>query len=117
MRKRGLFRLWVVFTVLFVPGLAFWGVNDNMDTWARLDKMAIDTCVSQEGRPGFDVDQCVHDAGADQTMFQHEHTTPGRYWAGALGISFVTDLIITALLVGAFFVGRWVVRGFRPEPK
>jgi hypothetical protein len=46
-------------------------------------------------------------------MFQHEHTTPGRYWGEALGLAFVADLMLMALVAGAFFVGRWVVRGFR----
>jgi hypothetical protein len=113
MRGRGLIRLWIVMSALFVPGLAFWAVNDNINTWAELDKITIQTCVNEEGKPNFDVDKCVHDAGADQTMFQHEHTTPGRYWAEALGFAFLFDLIVTALLVGALLVGRWVVQGFR----
>ena len=117
MRRRGLFRLWVVLTAIFVPGLAFWAVNDNMNTWSELDKISIQTCVSQEGSPNFNVDKCVHDAGADQTMFQHEHTNPGLYWGEALGFSFLVDLILTALVIGTFLVGRWVVRGFKAEPK
>lgn len=117
MRRRGLFRLWVVLTALFVPGLAFWAVNDSMNTWARIDKASVDLCVNQEGQPNFNVDKCVHDFGADQTMFQHEHTTPSRYWGMAMGFAFLADLIITALLVGAFLVGRWVVRGFKAELK
>ena len=115
MRARGVFRLWVVLTALFVPALAIWGYNDTVKTWEGLDRISIRLCVDQEGRAGFDVDKCVHDAGADQTIFQHEHTTPGRYWGEALAFSFIADLVLTAFVVGAFFVGRWVVRGFKPE--
>jgi hypothetical protein len=103
----------VVLTVIFVPGLAFWAVNDSINTWSELDKMAIQTCVNEEGPPNFDVDGCIHRAGAGQTMFQHEHVTPGRYWSEALGFAFLVDLILTALVTGLFLVGRWVVRGFR----
>lgn len=113
-RTRGVFRLWVVLTALFVPALAFWAVNDNMNTWERLDRITIEQCVNQEtADPRTDALACAHKRGADQTMFQHEHTTPGRYWGEALGFALVADLMLTALVVGAFFVGRWVVRGFR----
>jgi len=115
LKRRGLIRLWIVATAIFVPGLAYWAVNDNMKTWAQMDAISIRLCVDQEGRSNFDVDKCVHDAGADQTMFQHEQTTPGRYWAEALTFSFIIDVVLTALLVGAFLIGRWVVRGFRTE--
>jgi hypothetical protein len=33
----------------------------------------------------------------------------------ALGYSFVADLILTGLIVGLFFVVRWVLRGFKAE--
>jgi len=112
MRRRGLVRLWVVLSGLFVPAIAFWMVNDSMNTWAQLDKISVQTCVNREGEPNFNVDECVHDAGADKTVFQHEHTSPGRYWGEALGVAFLFDLVITALLAAAFFVVRWVVRGF-----
>jgi hypothetical protein len=115
MRRRGLIRLWIVATAIFVPAVALWMVNDSIDTWEELDKISIQTCVNREGEQNFNVDECVHAAGADQTAFQHEHTTAGAYWAEALGIAFLFDLMITALLVGAFFVGRWVIRGFRAE--
>jgi hypothetical protein len=92
-----------------------WTVNDNMKTWATLDQLAIQTCADREGSPNFNMDKCVHDAGADQTMFRHEHTTPARYWSEALGLSFAIGLVLTALVVSAFFVARWVIREFRTE--
>lgn len=110
--RRGLVRLWIVTSALFIPAVAFWMVNDSAKTWADLDRWAIQTCVSEEGSPNFNVDKCIHDAGADQTVFEHEHTAPGRYWGEALGIGFLLDLVITALFIGAFLVIRWVVRGF-----
>jgi hypothetical protein len=116
MRRRGLIRLWVVMTAVFVPGLAFWAVNDSMNTWARIDRITIEQCVNEEtADPRTDATACVHKRGADQTMFQHEHTTPGHYWRVALGFAFLFDLFITALILGAFFVGQWVVRGFKAE--
>jgi hypothetical protein len=117
MRRRGVFRLWVVLTVIFVPGLAFWMVHGSMATWDKLDRISIEQCGTWVGGSPPDYKECIHNAGADQTMFQHEHTTPGRYWGMALGIALLFDLIITALLVGAFYAGRWVVRGFKAEPK
>jgi len=115
MRHRGLFRLWVVLTAIFVPSLAFWAINDNTKTWAELDKASIQICVDQEGSPNFDVDGCIHRSGADQTMFQHEHTTPVRYWGEALAFSLIADLILTAFIIGLFYVVGWVVRGFKAE--
>ena len=116
MRRRGLFRLWVVATAILVPATAFWMVSDFINTWGEIDRNTIELCVNSEGPPPKeDATHCVHRMGADQTAFQHEHTTAGAYWGEALGIAFLFDLVITALLVGAFFVGRWVVRGFRAE--
>jgi hypothetical protein len=116
MRRRGLIRLWVVASAVFVPGVALWAVNDSMDTWARIDRMTIERCVNEEtADPRTDATKCVHREGADQDIYAHEYTSPGRYWSEALGFSFLFDLIITALLVGAFLVGRWVVRGFKAE--
>jgi hypothetical protein len=108
--------LWVVLTAFFVPALALWAVNDNMKTWQRLDRITIEQCVNEETADRrTDALLCAHKRGADQTMFQHEHTTSGRYWGEALGFAFIADLMLTALVVGAFFVGRWVVRGFKGE--
>ena len=118
MRRRGLVRLWVVASALLVPGLALWAVNDNINTWGRIDRMTIQECVNEEtADPRTDATACVHKRGADQDMFRHEHTTPGAYWGEALGFAFLFDLFLTAVLVGVFFVGRWVVRGFKAEPK
>jgi hypothetical protein len=108
--------LWVVLTVIFVPGLAFWAVNDSMNTWARIDRITIEQCVNAEtADPRTDATACVHSRGADQDLFEHEHTTPGAYWGKALAFSFAADLIATGLLIGLFLVGRWVVRGFKTE--
>jgi len=90
-------------------------VSDFIHTWDRLDSISIEACVNQEGSPNFNVDKCISDAGAGQTAFQHEHTTAGAYWAEAIGIAFVLDLVLPVLLIGAFFVVRWVVRGFKAE--
>jgi hypothetical protein len=115
MRRRGWLRLWIVATLVGVPGFAFWQVNDSMRTWDSLDKMAIDSCVAREGTPNFDVDKCAHEAGVGKTMFEHEGTTPGRYWSEALGVGLLFDLVLTGLVVGAFLVIRWVVRGFKDD--
>ena len=115
MRRRGWVRLWIVASAIFVPAVAFWEVNDFIDTWSELDNISIQACVDREGSPNFDVDKCAHDAGAYKTAFQHENISPGRYWAEALGIAFLVDLLLTGFLLGAFLVIRWVVRGFRNE--
>jgi hypothetical protein len=112
MRRRGLIRLWIVVTAIFVPAVAFWQVNDFINTWQKLDNLSIQICVNQETAT-FDEDKCARDAGVGQTAFQHEHTTAGAYWAGALGIAFLLDLALTGLLIGAFLAVRWVARGFK----
>jgi hypothetical protein len=128
MRRRGLFRLWVVATAIFVPAVALWQVNQLIDGWESIDSIAIQYCVNQSVSParinspnfkagsstGY-VDKCIHDRGADQTAFQHEHTTAGAYWGEALGLAFVLDLFLSALIAGAFVAVRWVARGFKAE--
>lgn len=116
MKRRG-FRLWIVLSAIFVPAVAFWQVDDLIKTWAALDQASVHMCVEQEGKPNFDVDKCFREAGAGQTAFQHEHTTPGAYWGFALALGLTLDLILTGVILAAFFVGRWVVRGFAGEPK
>jgi hypothetical protein len=94
-------------------------------TWKQIDDNAIRVCqdtqniaVSQN-RP-YSEEQCYRKFGVYdekdqyQSVFMHEHTTPAVYWSQSLGFFFVLDLILTALLVGAFLVVRWVYRGFRP---
>ena len=76
MVERGLFRLWVVLSVVGVRGAALWevqGLSAGQIPWGM---------------------------------------TPAQYLLVALGLFFVIDLLLTALLVGGFLAARWVVRGF-----
>lgn len=45
-------------------------------------------------------------------FFERNNTTPTRYWSEAIALWGAADLLLTAFLVGAFCVTRWVVRGF-----
>jgi hypothetical protein len=112
---KGFFRLWIVLAFVVVPGLALWQFHKLDETWNRLDQMTIHICVSREGEPNFDVDECI--APAKKTVFQHENTTPGTYWGKMLGFSFAAYLTLTGMVIGIFYVFRWVVRGFATSPK
>jgi hypothetical protein len=111
---KGFFRLWIVFAFAVVPGLAIWQFHRLDETWSRLDQMSIHICVSREGEPNFDVDQCI---GPAKTVFQHENITPGAYWGQALGFSFAAYLVLTGIMIGVFYVFRWVIRGFASSRK
>lgn len=111
---RGFFRLWIVLALVVVPGFALWQFHELEETWDSLDQTRVQICVSREGEPDFDVDKCI---GPARTVFEHERTSPGSYWSTALGLSFAAYLILTGILIGIFYVSRWVVRGFSPHRK
>jgi|GEM_PF-3865897 hypothetical protein len=117
MRRRGWFRLWIVITAIFVPAMAVWMEIDDQATWNQIEHPVVSMCVDQELNLPTHPDglKCIHQHGADQTIFQEEHITPAAYWARALGIAFVLDVLVTGLLLGIFVVARWVARGFRAD--
>jgi hypothetical protein len=88
-----------------------------MVAWRQLDSQTINQCVDEELRPapGKDALKCGHERGAYKTFFEHEKISPGLFWAQTLGGFLVLDFLITALLIAAFYVVRWIVKGFRPE--
>jgi hypothetical protein len=105
----------LVLTVIGVPSATLWEQQREAQVWTDLDKIAVDNCVDQESLPGhpraFD---CARDAGAMKTFFDHENTTPLRYWSTGILVMFVLDLVITGIVVAFVLAVRWVVRGFRP---
>jgi hypothetical protein len=115
MHGKGWFRLWVLLSLIAVPAATFWSAEQDTRTWASIDQQVIKTCVDAEWssptRP--DALKCSHRMGADQTIFQREHTTPLQYWSTGLAIMFGIDLLITAAVVVLALSVRWVVRGFR----
>ena len=114
MRRQGWMRLWIVTTFIWLPAFTMYSIAESTDTWARLDKITVEQCVNAEGRPGAkSADACIKDAGVGQTFFQREHITPSSYWLGAFAIALLLDIIATALIVGVFYTGRWVLLGFR----
>jgi hypothetical protein len=106
-----------VVTGLGVPTAAILEFNSQTKVWRDLDAMTVSQCVNEEwdGSAHPDSLRCAHARGADKTYFQHEGISPARYWLGSLGIFFLFDCFITALLVAGFYVARWVIRGFRNE--
>ena len=113
MRGKGLFRLWIVLTIIAVPSFALYLVNDNMATWDTLNQHDVEICVNQEGSSAtFNADDCIHKSGGDKTMFEHEHMTPAAYWGEAIGVSLLFDLVITAIIAALVGAILWVKRGF-----
>jgi hypothetical protein len=115
MRVKGWFRLWVCLTLIAVPLSAALQFRSQSQFWERLDRSTIKECVTEElsGPSHEDALVCAHRRGADKTFFQHENITPATYWAQGLGIFTLLDCVLTALIVGLFFVVRWVVKGFK----
>lgn len=114
--RKGLIRLWVVLSVIWTVGAATWATNDLFKTWATLDQATFSLCNSEFGhKPDETVVQCAERQGANLSAFEHEHISAGQWWAQALGFAFLFDLFVTALLIGVFYVVRWVWRGFRPN--
>lgn len=115
MRIQGWIRLWLVVTLIGVPigaGLVYQSDSHRYD-WAT--DMAIRICRDQEENLSTHPDsiQCAQRLGAYQSIFDREKVTPLNYWLGNFIGLFIADLLLTALLAAAFFVGRWVLRGFK----
>src|SRR4051794_10967362 len=100
-------------TAIGVPSLAVRQYSIYSGVWASIDAFTIEDCGREQRLIHSDMNGCIHKAGADQTMFQHENTTAAAYWGKNLGIAFAIDLVLTGLLIGAFGALRWVVRGFK----
>lgn len=115
-RRKGLIRLWIVLSVIWTVGFSMYQFKTWSDEWAAIDRLAYQNCFSQDGlNAGQTTDQCLDAAGVRKNYFERDHTTAGAWWSEMLGISFVIDLVVTALAIGAFFVLRWVLRGFRND--
>jgi len=116
-RHTGLIRLWIVLTVIWVAFGLIRATNDLVETWAATDGVTREICMGEYGHmPEETLDQCAERLGANKSPFEHERTTVLKKWMQAAAISFAIDLAITAILVGIFYVVRWVVRGFRADP-
>lgn len=116
MRVKGWVRLWFVLTVIGVPAAAWVDFQQQLAWWNNLDRMISKTCVDAEmDRPEHpDAIECGRKAGQFNTFFERNNTTPARFWTEGLAVYGAADLLLTAFIVGAFFVARWVVRGFAP---
>ncbi len=113
--RKGLLRLWIVLSVIWTAGAAMWATSDLIKTWATLNQATFSLCNSEFGHKASEtVSQCAARQGANLSAFEHEGISAGQWWAQALGYAFLIDIVVTALLVGVFYVCRWVWRGFRP---
>jgi hypothetical protein len=114
--RQGWLRLWIVLTVIGVPAAAIWDSNRKAEFWESQNRAAIKNCVAIElaspKRP--DALECARRQGAYESDFEREGTTPAAYWSLTLASYFVLDLLLTGLIAGLVFVGRWVWRGFNP---
>lgn len=113
----GWLRLWIVLTIIVVPVMAELQFREMQSTWDHLDKMAVHHCVDEEFESNFKVDSlnCLKKDGAFKVIFERENTTAARWWAGALGISLIFDIIITISVVIFYQAVRWIIRGFSAE--
>jgi hypothetical protein len=115
---KGWFRLWICLTLIGVPLSSALQLHSESQFWESLDRSTIKQCVDEElsGPSHEDALICAHRRGADRTFFQHENITPAAYWAQSLGLFTLLDCVLTAVIVGLFFVVRWVVEGFKESP-
>ena len=113
--RRGWFRLWVVVSVFAVPAGAVWITSFDRQAWQQQFELHWKLCDQIHADLHQSMEQCIHEYGADKDIYQQANTTAPRYWGIALGASLVLDLLLTGLLVGAFYVVRWVARGFRDD--
>jgi hypothetical protein len=103
-----------VLTVIGVPSATVWEQQREARFWEEMDKLTIQQCVDDEVLPNHPrAMDCARAAGAVKTFFDHENTTPARYWSTGLLMTFILDLVITGLIVAVALTIRWVVRGFR----
>lgn len=115
-RRKGLIRLWIVLSVFWTVGWSFYAFAELARGWAAADKISYEICFDSTMREGNETsDQCLDREGVKKSIFEREHTTALVWWSEALGISFVMDLVLTVLLVGLFYVVRWIARGFRSD--
>ena len=114
MRWTGLFRLWVVLSLLIVPTAAFFLARQDMATWETIDANNEKVCIDREMNSATHPDAlaCERAVGADKTVFQHENCTAAVYWSEALLGGFIVDLIITAIVAFVVAAVLWVRRGF-----
>lgn len=110
---RGIFRLWIVGAIVTVFALANLDFDHDHKFWFDRDVAALGRCYDPEQRPeGETIAACRKREGTDQTMFQHEQTTPARYWGNHVGLYTVFVLAFSLLGYLVFLVVRWIVRGF-----
>jgi hypothetical protein len=115
MKMKGIVRLWVVLAAVFVITISALDFRQKEQFWNAWMDSTIKTCVDIEwSKPNHpDALECGKRQGTMETVFQHEGTTPGRYWSTTLAWAFVGYLVLTLIVSGLFLIGRWVWRGFR----
>jgi len=115
MKLNGWVRLWIVVTVIGVPIAAELEFQQTAKFWDNLTEAHIKSCVDAAwDRPDHpDAIKCEQANGDYKTVFQHENTSPARYWSELMGEFLIFDIFVTALLAAAFWACRWVIRGFK----
>jgi hypothetical protein len=115
MNNKGWLRLWVVLTVIGVPVAAELDFQQKERFWTDLNAVAIKNCVDVEySSPAHpDALECGRQQGTMKTVFQREGTTPLKYWSSTMGVFFIADLVLAAILAALLAAALWVVRGFR----
>lgn len=117
MKLKGWLRLWVVLSAVGVPLASMLSFHSQQKWWHDNDEVIMKLCVDEEidNPKHSDALECGRQSGVLKSFYERENITPGLYWSESLGLFFILDCIITAFLIGAFFVVRWIIVGFK-EP-
>jgi len=100
--RRGLFRFWIIASVLWVIGFTAWGLHDTLEDAETTLQYFCDVTS-----PGF-----IECANEHRRIWIHDFWNMfwgGHVWVIAAAVPFLA--LIPAWIV--FKVGTWVVRGFR----
>ncbi len=111
---RGLLRLWIVVAAVAVAVLMVHDYIDQSRAWQKLDLSTINYCTQQQiSAPTHpDSSACIHQMGADKTLFEHEKTSPAAFWAQEFAIWAAVVVAATILLIIGLYIIRWIIRGF-----
>ena len=116
---RGLFRLWILFSALWIVAVAVLALSQislTKDVYRKADAEEIRKCIEREG---LGLAWCEKYGGInDLKLRQTKKTTPeliysaGPYIINALGVPVVMLLFCRWVF---FPIGRWIVFGFRED--
>lgn len=112
-RRKGLVRLWLIATLLFVGYATYHDANREQALWLENDSATQETCCWSANN----IENSPPEANcypAQPPFYERDGKTLFSWLFWEMGGYFVMDVFITLGLIAAFLVLRWVYRGFRP---